>query len=187
MRDLKECQENLSGAILVAHPSLLDPNFRHTVILLSVHSKGSGALGVILNRPAGKTLGDHDGDFSYGSLADVPLYYGGPVESGKIIFTAWKWGEASPMFQFYFGLSPEKAKELKEKDPQIELRAILGYSGWTDGQLEGEIKQHAWLVSPLDETMLKKQDEGNLWRSALYGINPDLKFLADLPEDPSLN
>ena len=69
--------ENYSGSLLISHPRLLDPNFRRTVVLLSAHSREDGAVGVILNRPTNKVLGEIEDEFAFGSLARVPIYLGG--------------------------------------------------------------------------------------------------------------
>ncbi|RYD69291.1 MAG: hypothetical protein EOP84_28735, partial [Verrucomicrobiaceae bacterium] len=49
---------NLEGSLLIAHPGLLDPNFRKTVLYLSATEPGDGSFGMILNRPANRTISD---------------------------------------------------------------------------------------------------------------------------------
>src|ERR1044072_9803778 len=53
MREFEDepSSRSLAGSLLVAHPSMLDPNFRRTVLFISEHDPGEGALGVIINRP----------------------------------------------------------------------------------------------------------------------------------------
>ncbi len=58
-------KESLAGSMLLAHPGMRDPNFRRTVVLMSVHN-AEGAMGVVLNRPLGKNLGELNGDFALG-------------------------------------------------------------------------------------------------------------------------
>ena len=112
MRDNVDQIQNLSGSLLIAHPKLQDPNFCKSVILLSVHSKDDGALGVVLNQPTGKTLGELDVKFQLGSLANVPVYKGGPVSPEQMILSAWKCQPESGLFKLYFGITEEKAKEM---------------------------------------------------------------------------
>ena len=64
--------------MLVAHPRLLDPNFRRTILFLSHHSAEDGAIGLILNRPLKKTFGEVAAQTISDSFKDVALYYGGP-------------------------------------------------------------------------------------------------------------
>ncbi len=188
MRDFNEPEENptLSGTLLIAHPGLLDPNFRRTVVLISAHSGKDGALGVVLNRPMGKTLGDQKAEFTSGPLANVPLYYGGPVNSDEMILAAWNW-ENDKVFRLYFGISREKASEMMQSDPGTDLRAFIGYAGWSGGQLESELKQNAWVVCPVEANALAREGGEPLWRHILSRVKPELAFLANTPEDPSRN
>ena len=187
MKEIPQESRDLSGSLLVAHPSLLDPNFRRTVVLISAYSSDSGVLGVVINRPMGKTLGDLDDGAEYGALADVKLYSGGPVNTSQMILTAWAFNRKDGMFKLYFGLSPEKAMELVEQDPSLELRAYLGYSGWGSGQLEDELAQSAWLVTSIDTEFVKQLSAKNLWLKLLTACEPDLRFIAEVPDDPSMN
>src|SRR2546428_9445603 len=59
MRNLGgETPRSLTGSLLVAHPNMLDPNFRRTVLFISAHDPNDGALGVIINRPLDKQVAD---------------------------------------------------------------------------------------------------------------------------------
>lgn len=178
---------SLSGSILIAHPSLHDANFKQTVILISAHSEQQGALGVILNRPMGKTLGGLKEAFSYGVLADVPLFFGGPVNENELILTAWQPTDDPGLYRLYFGLSPERAIELKMGAGALEMRAFMGYSGWSSGQIEGELQDNSWAVGPLDSHTLEAKDLKSLWRKALYRVRPEWLLVADTPPDPTLN
>lgn len=178
---------SLSGSLLIAHPALQDPNFRRAVVLLSAHSNEEGALGVVLNRPLGQTLGELKAEFAISPLADVPLYIGGPVNQDQMILTAWKWKESEGEFQLFFGLTPEKAESLRLTEPGVDLRGYLGYSGWGEGQLEGEVGESAWVVAPIVAPAIQELTGDRLWRSILTHVSPELRFLADLPDDPSVN
>ena len=177
----------LSGSLLVAHPVLVDPNFRRTIVLIAVHTSEDGAHGVVINRPLGKKLGEFEENFAIGPLAEVPLYYGGPVKQDQMILTAWKWRDESKAFQLYYGITPEKAAEMLTTEPSLDVRGFLGYAGWTGGQLEVELGKLAWVISPIDTKTLQAKPDTVLWRNILIAINPDLKILADAPEDPSIN
>src|SRR5437763_12184072 len=86
-----EIPRNLTGSLLVAHPSLLDPNFRRTVLFISAHDPEDGALGVILNRPLDKQVSDLVGEEPPPALADVPVFLGGPVGRNQLMFAAFEW------------------------------------------------------------------------------------------------
>ncbi len=176
-----------AGHLLVAHPNLNDPNFQRSVILISAHSEDEGSLGVILNRPLQKNLGELNFDFTYGSLASVPVYAGGPVQQNELILTAWYWEPQSETFRLYFGIDEEKAREIQMMHPDSEFRAFLGYAGWGEGQLEEELEQEAWVVTPIEQTAFCDSDGEIFWKKVITGIDPELGFLADIPDDPSLN
>lgn len=178
--------QKLAGSLLLAHPSLADPNFRHSVVLLSAHSD-DGAMGVIINRPLGKTLSQISGDFSLGDLAEVPVFTGGPCNDKQLILSAWEASEDEGTFKLYFGLDPAKASELKRDRQGLELRAFLGYSGWEKGQLEGELEQNAWVVVPLDGHLMEKPAGVDLWRFIIGRVSPEFKLMAEAPDDPELN
>ena len=70
---------SLSGSLLVAHPNMLDPNFRRAVLFISSHDAEDGALGVILNRPLDKQVADLVNEAPPEGLGDIPVFLGGPV------------------------------------------------------------------------------------------------------------
>lgn len=175
-----------AGSLLLAHPSLLDPNFRRSVVLLTAHSDVEGSLGIVVNRPLGQTLGQFDAALGDSELAEVPLYKGGPVSEDKVILVAWKWTPEEGTFKLYFGIDEAKAQALLNDGSGFELRGFLGHSGWTEGQLDAEIEEGAWVTSTLlPEINSIEGDE--VWRFILHRDSPQMGLLADEPDDPSLN
>lgn len=176
---------SLAGQLLLAHPVLRDPNFRRTVVLLSGHD-AQGAMGVVLNRPLGRQLGELNAQFASGPLAGVPLYAGGPVDPEHLILVTWQWVPADQAFQLTFGVEVERALGLIGR-PGLTMRAFLGYAGWSQGQLENELRHHTWLATPVEGDWLIKHDGVPLWRHLVAHLEPDLKMLANAPDDPSVN
>jgi putative transcriptional regulator len=187
MKERRQAQKSrsLAGQLLLAHPVLRDPGFRRTVVLLSSHND-EGAMGVVLNRPLGKQMGELNAEFAFSPLAGVPLYYGGPVEQEQLIIVTWHWIPAEQAFQLHFGVEVEKANEMIGL-PGVTMRAFLGYSGWSKGQLEEELKHDAWVVTPVEGDWLIKHDGVPLWRSLITHLDPELKVLAEAPDDPTVN
>lgn len=177
--------ETLAGSLLLAHPAMSDENFRRTVVLISKHDN-EGAMGVVLNRPLDKKLGDLTDDFAFGTLADVPLFKGGPVEPNQVILCAWRAQPEGEGFQLMFGLDPDRARQLAE-DKEIHLRAFLGYAGWTAGQLEGELKGDFWVTSDLQPELMALKPDESLWRNVLGGLGAEWRLDAGEPDDPELN
>lgn len=178
--------QSLAGFLLGAHPNLLDPNFNKSVVLLSAHNTEDGALGVIINRPTGKTLGNLRDGMDTPLLENLPVYEGGPVSTDELLLVAWKWNLARQHFRLFFGLEPRKLQELVDADPTIEARAFLGYSGWSAGQLETELSRFDWAISPFIQPFGKMPPQ-NLWRQLLENTKPEWGVIADFPDDPSVN
>jgi putative transcriptional regulator len=176
-------KESFAGSLLLAHPTLRDPNFRRAVVLMSVHN-ADGAMGVVLNRPLGKRLGELNGEFALGALAGVPLFVGGPVQTEQLLLVAWQNQEDG--FRLHFGIEPDRAGQLAMEEG-TELRAFLGYSGWSSGQLEKELKHETWIISDVPADLLTHKQDQQLWRLVLGALGEEWRLLADEPEDTSLN
>jgi putative transcriptional regulator len=175
--------ESLAGSLLLAHPVLRDPNFRKTAILMSTHGP-EGAMGVVLNRPLGKRLGELKGDFALGPLASTPIYTGGPVQTDQLILAAWQARDDS--FQLHFGIDPAKAAEMLS-DEATRLRAYLGYSGWSAGQLENELESGTWIIASSPVDLFERPMQEALWRSLLTDEGDQWRLLVDEPDEPGEN
>ena len=175
--------ETYAGSILLAHPELSDPNFRRTVVLMTTHGS-DGAMGVVLNRPLHKRLGELGGDFALGPLTGVPLFQGGPVQTEQLIIAAWRSHPAG--FQLHLGIDPEKAIQFLGDDG-MHIRAFFGHSGWSAGQLEKELKQNAWIVAPPPPDLFTQPGDAALWRRVLSGQGAEWRLLADEPDEAGEN
>src|SRR6266508_4297197 len=89
--DDEPASRSLAGSLLVAHPNMLDPNFRRTVLFISAHDPKEGALGVIINRPLDRQVVDLVTETPPAGLADVPVFLGGPVGKNQLMFAAFEW------------------------------------------------------------------------------------------------
>jgi putative transcriptional regulator len=176
-------KQSLAGSLLLAHPALQDSNFKRTVILMSEHSS-KGAMGVVLNRPLGKRLGELNGDFALGPLASIPIFAGGPVHGEQLLIAAWQ--PQPDGFRLHFGIEPAKAVQFLAEEG-THLRAFLGYSGWSGGQLETELKRSTWVVTDIPEDLLGHPQDTGLWREILGREGDEWRLLANEPEDTSLN
>ena len=166
----------------------MDPNFAKSILFISAHCEDQGSLGVILNRPLGKTLCEMDLSFKDKYFENLPVFEGGPVEKDKLIVAAWEWMETPSAFKLYFGIDLEKAKLLSEKSNSIQVACFLGHAGWSPGQLDDELSEDAWLVSNLDYKLFSKMEqEKKIWREAVGSISDELKLLADCPDNPYFN
>src|SRR5438045_9378697 len=89
--DEEQVARSLAGSLLVAHPNMLDPNFRRTVLFISVHDPNDGALGVIINRPLDRQVADLVTETPPEGLSEVPVFLGGPVGKNQLTFAACEW------------------------------------------------------------------------------------------------
>jgi len=176
-------RESLAGSLLLAHPVLRDPNFRRTAVLMSTHGP-EGAMGVVLNRPLGKRLGELKGDFALGPLAPTPIFAGGPVQTDQLILAAWQ--STGTSFQLHFGIDPDKAIQMLA-DESTRLRAYLGYSGWSAGQLENELKFGTWIVASPPADLFERPMHEGLWRGLLSEEGDEWRLLVDEPDEPGQN
>jgi len=178
--------KSLAQSLLLSHPLMNGDAFRHSVVYLSAHSQQDGALGFILNHPLNRFLGDTQGEFAYGALARVPLYQGGPVQPGQLMFGALSLAQPAPLLRA--GLQQSAIETIALADsPNTPARAFLGYSGWSAGQLEGELISDTWIVAPPDPEPFFKLEGRELWRALVLKHAPHLAYLVDAPEDVSLN
>lgn len=172
------------GDLLIADPSLRDSIFNKSVILLAQHSE-EGAFGLILNHPAGTQVGDFLKDKSFDSLARIPVFVGGPVAREHLTFAAF-WTSPENELRYAIRISAEDAIG-HSKNPGTLVRAFVGYSGWTGGQLEGELEQNSWVVTPPPKNLLGMSHDQSLWKGTLAGLSPFHRLLALCPEHPWLN
>ena len=178
---------DFQGMLLVALPGLKDPNFRRSVLFLTMHAAGEGAFGFVLNRPLGKNaaelLPQHE---RRGLLERVPVYVGGPVGHDQLGFAEVEWDTGGRKVRLETNLSLDEVEQRLEDRPS-SVRAFVGYSGWSAGQLEGELAQKAWVVVKPDRTATDPVIQDKLWFRIMSTLGPAYKLLAAAPDDPALN
>ena len=179
------------GIFLVASPSLRDPNFRQTVILLCEHGL-EGALGVVVNRPTKINITE--------VLPQVPIlegqshmvYSGGPVQQNNLlILYRMPEGPEDTHHVFdgiYLGGNMKALEDLVQNPSSLgNFRAFMGYSGWAPGQLENEMQTGSWITLPADSTAMFEADPGRLWGTILRSLSKDFEWYVDMPIDPNMN
>ncbi len=175
----------LRGKLLLADPSLRDGTFDRSVILLTSHDPEDGAAGLILNHPTGKVVGDFLKGVEFAGLRNLPVHEGGPVMRDQMTFSSFWWSRKKGL-HWAMRISALQAAEHACKPGRI-VRAFIGYSGWSPGQLENELKRHSWFpVSPVADLLGQPHDR-SLWRFILRGMSPFHRILSEAPQDPFLN
>ncbi len=175
----------LRGRLLIADPSLRDGTFDRSVIVLTAHELEEGAAGLILNHPTGKVVGDFLKGDEFAPLRNLAVHEGGPVMREQMTFCSFWWSRKLGL-RWAMRISAKQAAEHAHKPGRI-VRAFIGYSGWSPGQLENELKRHSWFpVSPRPDLLGQAHDR-DLWAILLRGMSPLHRILAEAPEDPFLN
>jgi len=163
-----------------------DPNFRRTILLLSMYDTENGAFGLVINRPTNKKLSDYVPDAKRELLEDVPVYIGGPVGSNELTIVSFRWEATEGQITIQSHLSLDQVEEVKAANPGT-LRAFRGYAGWSAGQLESELQQSAWLIHPPTKEVWDAADDEQAWYRLVSSLGPAYRLLALAPDDPSLN
>lgn len=172
----------LAGRILLALPGMFDPRFARAVIALCIHDE-NGALGVGVGH-LHDTLRFRDvlesSGIDPGVAPDAPVHRGGPVEPQRgFVLHSTDWGgngtvDVAPLCALSFSLDVLRAIAAG-KGPSRWLFA-LGYAGWGEGQLEGELREHGWYASAPHPEILFDTPVSDRWAAAwrAEGIDPAL-------------
>ncbi|PYK40692.1 MAG: YqgE/AlgH family protein [Verrucomicrobia bacterium] len=179
-------RRSLAGSLLIAHPNMLDPNFRRTVLFISAHDPKEGALGVIINRPLDRQVADLVTETPPAGLADVPVFLGGPVGKNQLMFAAFEWQKGEGL-KLNHNVGLEETSDAVDSKKPATICAFVGYAGWGASQLEAEMKQKAWLLQKPKPSVLKLDRLPKLWFDIMGTLGPWYKMLAAAPDDPSLN
>ena len=162
------------GVLLVAHPSLMDPNFQQTVVLVCEHG-AEGTLGVIINRPTEVPLSEALPNVSVLKGTSYVLFAGGPVQPDGILML-FRVVEAPNQLRkiferVYLGLNREVLERVITKpNPTETFRAYAGYAGWAPGQVEFEMAMGSWAVVPADTSSVFDKASETLWAEMVEAI-----------------
>lgn len=163
-----------AGELLVASPSMRDPRFKETVILLVRHDE-SGAFGLIVNRVVGsvkvseilKRLRLEAPE----SKAEIVVHYGGPVqpEAGFVLYsTDFKFPHTYRVSdKFAVTTNAAILRNFALGNGPRQMMFALGYSGWGAGQLESEMRRGAWYTAPAEEDILFDENHHTKWTRAV--------------------
>lgn len=179
------------GIFLIATPSLREPSFRQTVVLLCEHGE-QGALGVVVNRPTKMNITE--------VLPQVPIlegqnhmvFEGGPVQRNHLLML-FKTLECPEDTHYvfdgvYLGSNMTVLEDiLKNPFGPDNFRAFMGYSGWAPGQLEYEMETGSWLTLPADTSFMFDRDHTRLWGEILRSLGGQYQIYGDMPPDPQMN
>ncbi len=152
---------NLTNHFLIAMPAMTDPFFAKSLTYVCEHSE-QGAMGIVVNRPISLTLSELFAQISMplkpSELEDVLVHFGGPVQTdrGFVLHEAGGKWQSTLQVNDKIGLTTSKdiLQAVGEGQGPRHLLVTLGYAGWSEGQLEQELADNAWLSVPADEHIL---------------------------------
>jgi putative transcriptional regulator len=159
------------GVLLVASPSLEDPNFRQAVVLVVEHGP-EGTVGLILNRSTNVLLSKALPDITALKGTSYRLFAGGPVEPTRfLLLFRLKEPPADARLVFdgvYLGRTPMVLERIiTEAKPTETFRAFAGFSAWAPRQLELEMHLGAWAILPADSIGMFDKDPAVLWQDCI--------------------
>jgi putative transcriptional regulator len=164
----------------------MDPNFRRSVLFISANDPQEGSFGLIINRPAARTVSELLPNREFGALGRIPVFLGGPVATDQLVFAAFQWHEETERLECRPHLMIDEAEQVLQQDTAI-VRAYVGYAGWSRGQLEGELAQRTWLVRPAGRDILDIERCSTLWREITSSFGPWYQLLAEAPDSTNQN
>ena len=178
--------ESTRGQLLIAGPTLLDPNFFRTVVLVVEHSD-DGALGLVLNRRSETTVAE-----AVPQLEDLvdptdELFIGGPVQPSTVIVLAQFEDPDDAALISFDDVGVLRAAVDEPVAGVRNGRAFIGHAGWGPGQLDGELERGDWILEPARlEDAFTVEPQG-LWARVLTRKGGSYALVARMPADPSMN
>jgi putative transcriptional regulator len=181
-------EDSLKGQLLLAAPTLRDPNFARSVVLIGAHSD-EGAMGVVLNRPSRVTVSEAVPQLEEAVGGDQPVYVGGPVQPSSIVVLA----------EFHdredAGLLVLDSIGFPSADVELEAlagstargRVFAGYAGWSANQLDTELEGGDWIPHEAAPADIFSDVAAELWSEVLTRMGGSYALIARMPLDPSLN
>jgi len=178
-------ESTLTGQLLVAMPQMADPRFTRTVIYLCAHS-AEGAMGLVVNRLIESltfpSLLEQLGVEAEDATADMPIHFGGPVESsrGFVLHSADYLQDSTLVIDDEIALTAtiDVLRAIAAGGGPRRRVLALGYAGWAPGQLDAEIQANGWMLVPADFDLVFGIDNDGKWQSALAKIGIDLSLLS---------
>ncbi|MDX6703658.1 MAG: putative transcriptional regulator [Baekduia sp.] len=179
---------DLQGQLLVASPTMADPNFARTVIAIANHDE-DGALGIVLNRPSDTEVVEAVPELEGVMDGSEVVFVGGPVQPASIVVLAEFEDPAEAAFLVVggIGLVSDRTGLERLETVTARRRIFAGYAGWGPGQLESELEREDWIIEPALPEDVFSEAPVELWAQVLDRKGGQFRLLARMPADPSVN
>jgi putative transcriptional regulator len=177
------------GKILISEPFLPDTFFNRSIVYLTDHSS-QGSVGFILNKKLDLQVSAAIEGFEGW---DENLSLGGPVAPDTLHYLH-NLGDLIPKSvlvqgNIFWGGDIDSIRELIKtgKINKSQIRFFLGYSGWSAGQLERELKENSWVIAKVNSNIVLNNGGDDIWKKVLRGFKNKYKMWADFPDSPEMN
>ena len=177
------------GRLLISEPSLIEPAFFKSIILITHHSDDE-SIGVVLNQKTKINLKEIITNIA---AENFPVYIGGPVERDTIHFIH-TLGDIIPNTQkimegLYWGGDFNTIVTLinKKRISKDEVRFFAGYSGWGENQLNNEIRENGWIIHKSNPELCMQYSNEKLWSDLIKTKKSKYAIWTNMPRNPSLN
>jgi len=179
------------GKILISEPFLKDAYFQRAVILLVEHNV-KGSMGFVLNKRTDLYVNNFFSELE--DLPNIPIYLGGPVSSNHLFFIhslgeSIISGSVRIDDKLYFDGDFEALKHYILSGNSIEgkVKFFMGYSGWTENQLNKEILSNSWLVSHSTNKRIMLAHDDSFWNDSVTSLGVPYSTWINYPKDPEMN
>jgi putative transcriptional regulator len=177
---VRAVNESLNGKLLVASPNM--PDYFHRTVILVVEHSDQGAFGLVLNRPSETTVGEASAELAELIGDDHLIHVGGPVQPNAVTAVG---DHTDPAAASKLIVGSVGMVDLEDPPELHRLRVYVGYAGWGEGQLDGELEEESWIVE--DAHPDDPFRDGDLWSEVLARKGGEFSLLARMPPDPSVN
>ncbi len=182
---------SLKGKLLIAMPNIQGDDFNRSVVYVCSHN-AEGAMGLVINKPASDMifadLVEKLDVYSKGNLIDVGIlqsliFKGGPVKKfqGFVLHSAdyFSPGESLKINKdFTLTATVDVLRDIAKGQGPQQNRIVLGYAGWSPGQLENEIMRNGWLHCDASADLVFSHNYGAMHGAALNTLGVDPRMLS---------
>lgn len=178
------------GSVLISDPFLDDAYFSRSVIILCEHNN-DGSFGFVLNNFIDIDLNKIDEKFPD---IDTKISFGGPVAKENLFFIHSLGpqiiGSVQVSEDIYYGGDYDQICDIltHSEEARHKVRFFIGYSGWSEGQLENELNEHSWIpVNNIEASAIFNTSDTDLWKHCLEKQGERFKMISKFPLNPRDN
>jgi len=180
------------GRVLISDP-FHDDNYFHKAVILLCEKNEKGAFGLVLNNYIDHKLSDFVKEFYDTDCEKFKISIGGPVDTDSIYYIHSRPDLIPDGVAFsenlFLGGDFESIKKviIQGEISSSEIKFFLGYSGWSEGQLESEMKRNSWFVAKLSDSTIFSTLKEELWKKTLESMSEKHRIISNFPTNPQWN